>query len=383
MKLLEDRNKCYGCGICAQVCPKSAIQMKNDSEGFLYPIINQNICIDCQICLNTCIIGKENYFKEKPNTFLIKNKNECIRENSSSGGFFSALAEDILIDKGSVFAVRFDSKFNVVHSEFKSFDDIKKYQKSKYVQSDMSGILDNVKKSLYDRKVLFVGTPCQVASLKKALSETEKKNLLTCDLVCRGVGSPRIWREYVDFCKIKYKNKIENFSFRSKDEGWHNDKSRIEFEDGTNDYKTNLSYGYNSLFYTNLIMRPSCSSCPFTSVTNHDSDFTLGDAWGIENHDIDFDDNKGVTLVITHTEKAKKVLKSVESKLNIKETDIENYRQPALRSPKSIPDKKHEFWKQYQTNGFERILKKYGSYGMKFEIKQLIKKVLFINRKGS
>lgn len=323
-----DKSKCCGCNACAQRCPKQCISLHEDSEGFLYPKVNQSACIDCGLCEKVCPVLHQNEPRKPLHVYAAINKNEKIRRESSSGGIFTALAEKIIKNGGVVFGARFDENWEVKHDYTETIEGLSALRGSKYVQSRME---DNYQKAetflKEDRKVLFSGTPCQIAALKRFLQK-EYDNLLTVDFICHGVPSPKVWRMYLkDTCgKIleesgkntvfsaftsgEVNSCIEAISFRNKNLGWKKysfflklNPDYIKGEKNTAGLFEPLnSNSYLRGFIRNIFLRPSCHQCPAKCFKSQ-SDITLGDFWGCNIFYPDLDDDKGVSLVFTHNNK--------------------------------------------------------------------------------
>ena len=313
---IKEKKDCCGCSACVQICPKQCISMSADNEGFLYPQVNTTICIDCSLCEKVCPIINQEESKEPQAIYAARNSNENIRLKSSSGGIFTLLAEEIIKSGGVVFGAKFNNNWNVVHDYTETLEGLDAFRGSKYVQSIIGDNFKIAKHFLDDgRKVLFSGTPCQIAGLKKYLRK-EYKNLLTVDIVCHGVPSTSIWE--------KYKNNIKKLAIYSFKDSTSNDKSialnEVNFRDKTNGWKNYLcTYSvkrtsdylsgtlkyehtkdpYMRLFLANYLLRPSCYYCPSKAGKSR-SDMTLGDCWGIKRMNKSFDDNKGVGVCVIH-----------------------------------------------------------------------------------
>ena len=217
---ITDKTKCCGCGVCKQICPKGAIAMKVDEEGFLYPTVDNSKCIKCDLCVKTCpILNKPRTYKVLE-TYAAKHKSNEIKLKSSSGGIFTALAETILKEGGVVFGAVFDKDWNIIHTYVDNVLDLDRIRRSKYVQSNTLETFKETKKFLDSgRQVLYTGTPCQIAGLRKFLGK-DYNNLLTADIVCHAVPSPAVWQKFLqenlDISQIKAIN------FREKDISWSN-----------------------------------------------------------------------------------------------------------------------------------------------------------------
>lgn len=206
---ITDKEKCSGCEACVNICPKNCITMIEDKYGFRYPTVNQSQCSNCNLCESVCPIKK---FNKEVYACYAKNKNEYM--SSSSGGAFAVIARKVLTNGGLVCGAAFDENFNVKHMIISNLNDLYKLKGTKYVQSEIGSVYKDIKKYLDKRyQVLFSGTPCEVAGLKKYL-KNEYSNLITVDLICHGVPSPKIWQDYLN--EVKGVNKIKNVSFRNK-----------------------------------------------------------------------------------------------------------------------------------------------------------------------
>ncbi len=305
--MIEIKNKedCCGCTACVAVCPKNCIEMKEDIEGFKYPQVDTNECIQCNKCHNVCPIKSPCKQIDKPvEIYFVQSVDEAIRESSTSGGMFTALAEHIVSNNGIVFGATFkdDDLWQVIHTSGEDKTEIEKFRGSKYVQSDMGNCFALVKRNLIEnRQVLFSGTPCQIAGLKKFLTK-DYSNLITVDVVCRAVPSPFVWRKYVELFKNKYGNSIERFKFRDKIWGYSYSTMSVYMKKGSGyrDYHRGIESDlWMRMFFSGLITRPSCDDCPYRN--DHVSDFTIWDCFNIKKFVREFDDNKVLTLHASYT----------------------------------------------------------------------------------
>lgn len=332
-----EKSQCSGCGACAQVCPKKCIEMCSDFEGFLYPKVDDSLCIKCNICDNICPIKDQVVKREAkdPACFVAYNKNDKVREQSSSGGIFYSLACQILLNDGVVFGAAFDDDHYLVHHvPIDKIEDLKKLQGSKYVQSRIENTYIETKKFLLSGKnVLFTGTPCQISGLKKYLKK-DYDNLFLVDILCHGVPSPKLWYKYLNE-KIFNRGEVESVSFRDKTYGWRKYSLRITFKDKTNSIVPFLEDDYMKLFTKNVSLRPSCYNCHFKDI-HRESDLTLGDCWDIQSFKRELDDDKGISVVIVHTEKGKILLEQCNSDLFINKAILDEVLPPTADSRKSV-----------------------------------------------
>lgn len=315
------KDQCCGCSACEQICPKSCITFSEDSEGFFYPSVDVIKCIDCGLCEKICPVINQDTERNPTKVYAAKHKDDRIRMKSSSGGVFTCLAEQILEQGGVVFGAKFNDIWDVVHDYAETKEDLVQFRGSKYVQSRLGDTFSKVESFLkLGRKVMFTGTPCQVAGLKKYLRK-EYDNLLAVDFVCHGVPSPKIWRMYLQEI-TNFKGTLDNgtglttdkvdciikgVNFRDKSQGWKNfsfvlDASKISAVGEEDLVLSTIFYEnpYLKAFLDNLSLRPSCYACPARSGKSG-SDITMGDFWGVENVLPDEDDNKGVSLVLAYS----------------------------------------------------------------------------------
>lgn len=350
------KEKCTGCSACKNICPKGAITMKEDEEGFLYPEINEELCINCNLCVNVCPI--EEYTENRSiKAFAVKHVLEDERLNSQSGALFAAISDFFLEQNGCIYGAKIDDEFKVYHD--KAIDKFQrdKLRGSKYIQSDMKDVIKNIKKDLKEnKKVLFTGTGCQVAGVINALKHINLDNLYTCDVVCHGVPSPKVFADFIKCMEDLYQKKISKFKFRDKKYGWSSHYTTITFKDGT-EIKTDL---FKNLFLRNNILRPSCYECNFSNI-NRPSDITMSDFWGVDEVLPEMYDKTGVSLTLINTEKGKELFNEIKENLIYKECEISNAikRNPNLSNPSSMPKTREEFWRDYFSENFEYIIDKY------------------------
>ena len=280
--------------------------MQSDKEGFTYPVIDTTQCSDCGLCNKVCPVINQLPSRPPVATYAATNSNGTIREQSSSGGIFTLLAEETINNGGVVFGAAFNEKWEVEHIHVDNINDIKRLRGSKYVQSNIGNSYAMAEKFLKEGKeVLFCGTPCQIAGLKRFLRK-EYKNLKTIDIVCHGTPSPLIWKGYLnEICRASNINNITDIQFRNKVEGWKKYSFVIKYidsEGNEREFRERMGNNlYMRCFLSDLCLRPSCYRCPARSGKS-DSDITIADLWGAEHICPEIDDDKGLSLVLLRKE---------------------------------------------------------------------------------
>lgn len=336
----NSRADCSGCSACANICPKNCIVMQRDDEGFSYPKINHEICIQCGRCEKVCpaLNFKSATIDKLPEVFVAIYPDAKIRRHSSSGGAFTALSEIILKNGGIIFGAGFNEDWRVVHMSAENLDELENLRGSKYVQSQIGDVYKRVKVELENnRKVLFSGTPCQCAGLKSFLGK-DYSNLLTVDIICHGTPSPLLLENYLEY--ITKGHDIAHVNFRSKRFGWTNNHVEVNFFDCGYYAKSNRQDLYLYHFLHGLIERPSCHECKF-KFPNSKSDLTIGDAWGVQNFAPKFFDNRGTSLVVVHTAKGKNFLSKAELVTRQVPFDVLPTNNPCFLTS-SIPDDRRQ-----------------------------------------
>lgn len=305
---------------------------------------------------------------KQPKVYAVQHKSETVRAASRSGGIFTAVSDWVLAENGVVYGCVLDESFCAVHVRAEGIEDRDRMRGSKYIQSKLGDTYKNIRKDLMDgRLVLFTGTSCQVAGLRQYLG-IEYANLYCVDIVCHGVPSPKVWNEYMSWQEKKNKSKVKNVDFRNKkDYGWRAHKETLTFENGKN-LSSNV---FTSLFYGHSILRPSCYECPYKSVM-HPGDITIADYWGIEKAAPEFDDNKGVSLVLLNNETGAKVFESVKGYIKWIETRLEDSMQPPLKAPFPEPDNRNVFWRDFSSKNFDYVAKKYAGAGSMNKMKGIL-----------
>ncbi len=376
IKILKIRDKCTGCMACYNVCPENAITMQENDEGFFFPVIDESICTNCLLCEKVC---PELDFASKQKKNLLKkayygwHSNDKIRKKSSSGGAFTAFAEKILNDNGVVFGAVYDSDLGIVLHRSTNEIDLGSMRKSKYVQSYIGDSFRKVKALLAEKKkILFVGTPCQVAGLECYIGND--KNLITCDFICHGVPSMKLLKDDLNIWQKKFKDNIVNFDFRPKVKTWTYDFFSIFFQKKG---RKNIPWNYDNFFKAfidNVILRKSCYNCRYSAL-QHESDFTIADYWGYRRYDEKIFDNKGLSLILVNTNKGYNFLNSIDKKrftLNPIEWKYADYVFFERNEKNYNINKRNAFFDIYKKYGYKKAMKE---FNLKPSVKNLFLKL--------
>lgn len=386
MLQITDKSKCCGCNACVQRCPKQCIVMHEDEEGFLYPQVDVTLCVDCGLCEKVCPMLAQNDVKKALQIFAAKNKNEHQRLRSSSGGIFILLAEQTIKMGGVVFGARFDKNWEVEHCYVETIEELEPLMRSKYVQSRIGNTYKEAEQFLKEgRRVLFVGTSCQISGLHRFLRK-DYNNLLSVDFICHGVPSPGIWRKYLQEIKnnalqseatgkntvlpfsLKSMPVITGINFREKGLGGYGWKKfgfvvhgKSPLKGDQNSVLLSVDFGkdiYMKGFLRNLYLRPSCYNCLVKSGKSQ-SDLTIGDFWGISKLKPEIDDDKGIGAILVYTHKGIEALGFIScDKIAMTYNDVimEN---PAIYSSVMLTNNRKRFWQFFfKTNNIKESVNK-------------------------
>lgn len=321
----EDIFRCYGCGACKDACPVGAITLQEDKEGFVYPEIDQDKCIHCDKCKKVCIYHKKDLKNSEQNEFPMVYaaycKNEQMLKESTSGGMFAPMFHNMIEQKkGKVVGVRYNEHMVAEYGIAENIEQCREFQGSKYVYADVNEIKLQVKKILDEgEKVLFSGNPCQIAALKSYLGK-DYDGLVTVELICHGVGSPKLFRKYIEHLETIYQSKLIRFEFRNKFKGVSTPFVLEEFESGALDIEDAARHNFNRGFLSNTIQRPSCYTCEFAGLKCGVADLTIGDYWGIEEQHPEFVNPKGVSILKINTIKGKEFFNQIKQELVVLES---------------------------------------------------------------
>ena len=387
---IKDKKACCGCHACASICAKHCITMQPDEEGFLYPMVDKDECTDCGLCEKVCPVINQSEPRRPLKVYAAKNKNEEIRRQSSSGGIFTLLAERVIVEGGVVFGARFDENWDVIHSWTDTVEGIAAFRGSKYVQSTIGDTYREAREFLKQgRKVLFSGTPCQIAGLKKYLRK-DYDNLLTVDVVCHGVPSPLVWRTYLDETRKQLRAErgvgknsvpssmdelpvITGISFRDKTNGWKKYGFRLRYaasEAAKNTVSASAIKEEKEIlqpfrdnifmqgFLANLYLRPSCYACAARSGKSS-SDISIADFWGVQNYYPEFDDDKGVGLLLVNSERGEVAYDdlNVDNIAAIYDQGLKG--NPCLEHSVKVTNQREKFWTSFPKNKLEKVNRYY------------------------
>lgn len=375
IKIIE-KTDCCGCSACVNACPKECISLEYDEEGFKYPNVCQEECVKCERCVKVCpIINKKSIKKFDQYAYLVQNKDSKILDESTAGGAFSAIAKYIVQNNGIVYGACFDDNYKVIHTSAMTLEDLSKFRNSKYVQSDLGKTFKEVKKYLdEDRLVCYSGTPCQIEGLLLYLGK-KYDNLVTVDVVCRAVPSPGVWNDYLKL--INNDGEIESIRFRDKTLGYHFSTMEVKYNKNNTQRGGIESQPWLRMFFSGMIIRESCSKCKFRSQYRN-SDFTIWDCFNVYHLDKSLNEEKGVTRVLLHTDKAIKIFKIISSDLEYREITIdkavENVRE-FVQSPE-INNQRKEFFDLYRSESLTEALNKFFPLTPKVKIKKNIRLLL-------
>lgn len=374
---IKDKKNCSGCSACASICPKQCITMTEDNEGFLYPKVNEDICINCGLCEKVCN-ELHPYEKSEPiHVFAAINKDEDIRLRSSSGGIFYLLAEKIIRESGVVFGARFDENWQVYIDYAEDLDGVEAFLGSKYVQARIGDAYKEVKHFLTQgRKVLFSGTPCQVAGLHKFLRKSYE-NLLSVDFVCHGTPSPKVWRMYLDEVVNEIRN-IRSIGFRTKEKGWKNFCFNLRYNQSERTISMlspHLDNPFMKAFLHDIILRPSCYECKAKGCSSK-SDITLADFWGINTVFPELDDNKGTSLIFVNSIVGVKIFANLD--IESKETNYAKIKplNPACYKSSTKHPKRDEFFEKLDNYNLIQLIDDCTKGSIKQQLKRIVKRIV-------
>lgn len=371
---------CTGCMACANICPVSAIEVKQNDEGFYRPAVSADKCIGCKKCEHTCpVINPPIAFNEVDHVYAAWHKNENIRLNSSSGGAVSALAQAILDENGIVAGAAYTDNLHIRHIIISEERDLEKLRLSKYAQSDIGLCYKEIKKKLDEgRPVLFCGTPCQAAGIRKFIGE-KYDNLIVCDFICHGVPSPLMLQKYTDWINKKYQIVTQNINFRDKRKGWY-DALRVVKSNGK-EYVLKGKYdSYWIGFNYNLDLQLSCYDCRFLGLRRF-SDITIADFWGLGTS-VPFEHKdqieKGISMIMCNSSKGFSLFQRSIKNLNAYERDTDEIvkTNKAIIQSSTKPKIRDNFYKELKNSDFDSFINKSLKPDFKTKIVKIMREYL-------
>ena len=360
---IVDKKDCCGCSACVRICPVKCIHLQEDAEGFLYPVVDKAGCIECGRCEKACPFLNAENGRKPLKVFAAQSMEEELRACSSSGGIFTLLAMRTIEEGGVVFGVRFDEEWRPVFDYADTVEGIAAFRGSKYVQAIVGNAYVEAKAFLEQgRKVMFCGTPCQIAGLKRFM-RSEPENLLAVDVVCHGVPSPLVWRQYLrETVKSEASPVITGICFRDKKTGWKKyslvvrGKSVHDGQDSILVSEMHMENRFMQAFLSDMILRQSCYACKVKGGRSL-SDITIADFWGVSGFHPEMDDDLGTNLVFAYTEKGLEHLNAVLPETRYTGSEYENgiYANPCVENSPAIPKYRHLFWKDFLKTGMSAM----------------------------
>ncbi|RNC29192.1 MAG: NAD(P)H-quinone oxidoreductase subunit I, chloroplastic [Candidatus Dichloromethanomonas elyunquensis] len=369
---IKNKEDCCGCSACANACPAKSIVMKRDDEGFLYPSIDLSLCKRCGLCEKVCpVLNQADEKAVMQKLYIVQNKDDIIRKESTSGGAFTPIAEYVIAAGGAVFGAAFedDDHFRVIHQYVETSRELWKFRGSKYLQSEIGNTYSQTKNFLDSgRLVCYSGTPCQIAGLKAFLRK-DYENLMTVDVVCRAVPSPLVFEKYLEVQKRTLGDNIKKIRFRDKYYGYSYSTMSIyaKPESKQKDYHRGIESDlWLRAFFSGIIIRPSCVSCIFRK-SFQSSDFTIWDCFNVRKYAPEFDDNQGTTRLLIKTSKGIAVFEEIKKSFRWKEIGIESVSDTGKERAYSEATTFHrdEFFLDLNSQDPEKVFHKYFPYTWK------------------
>ena len=380
MPKLVEWDKCSGCGVCANICPKTAITMLPNGEGFLHPMVDEDLCVECKACEKVCPgIMAAKAEGNTPQAFVVQHKNDNIRYESTSGGAFTAIAEEIIRRDGVVFGASMTDELTVKHICENTIEGLAAFRNSKYVQSETGNSYKEAKERLKQGQwVCFSGTPCQINGLYKYLGK-DYDNLIAVDVVCKSVPSPLVFQKYIEFKKGQ-EGKFSDIVFRDKKRGFlyctmAHYLTRADRKNANDIYRRGSeSDEWLRLFLSGKISRHSCMTCPYQTAQRV-GDFTLGDIWETGNSKLD--DNRGTTLVHVWTKKGAELLDSIQGYIRLRAYPIEKSRGAVRTNTLKVQPNRDQLFEDAKNMATDAFFAKYAPYTMKIRVKNASRYLLW------
>lgn len=378
---IENKIDCCGCSACAGVCPKQCITMQPDSEGFYYPSLNLEQCIDCGACNRVCPVLHPNAEdKIDQEGYIVQHINSDVLRESTAGGAFTAIAQYVIAKGGVVFGAALDNGLMAKHICVEKEEDLIRYRNSKYMQSLVDEkVFRQVRDYLKNgRMVCFSGTPCQIEGLKNFLYQ-EYENLITVDVVCRAVPSPFIFRKYLDVQKKRLGEKIQNVRFRDKYYGYKYSTMNIVTEQKKGQYHEGVESDlWLRTFFSNICNRPSCYECRFKKQYRV-SDFTIGDCFSVGRFSKELDNDLGATKILIHSEKGKELFQKISDSVHYVNVEPDKLFEGCAELTHSVAknEKREIFMADAVCMGSEELFQKYFPITFKSKAEHLVRIICY------
>ncbi len=372
----NDKFDCYGCGVCASVCPKNAITMVEDEEGFVYPKIDKEKCINCNLCEKKCIYKnnrcmiKENFDSK---VYAVINRDKEVVKKSTSGGVFTALYKKVIAENGCVIGVKYNEEMKPIYDIAFTEKECEAFRGAKYVAAKLGDIKERTKNELEKGKiVLFVGNPCQIVGLKRYLNK-EYEKLYLVEIVCHGTPSSKVFAQYIKSIEKKNNLKVINFECRNKKTGWKNSSVKATFEDGSERYESVRHNNFTRAFLNKYISRPSCYNCEFTGDNKH-SDITIGDFWGIDKVIHGINNDTGVSLLKVNNKKGEQLFNDISNQIEFYESNYKDGYRANHKFPIELNLRRIALMEQIDDMDMDKLLRKYNQFKNKRNKNRKIKK---------
>ena len=383
MIFIQDKKDCCGCSACTSICGKNAISLPLDEEGFQYPLVDLSLCVDCGLCEKVCPIL--NVEPEVPNPaqkgYLLQLVDNEIRKQSTSGGAFTAIASWVIKQGGVVFGASMDVEtFEVHHQSVDTVEGLGQFRISKYVQSHVDDSYKKVHDFLKaDRWVCFSGTPCQIEGLHHYLRKKKYDKLVLVDVVCYGIPSPGVFKDYMQWKQKEIGGKFKKVLFREKILSYNYTSFSVYNEDSRKDYHLGVEREqFMRSFFSNINVRPACYDCKFKK-RYRVSDFTIWDCYDVKTFSKNFDE-EGTNRVLVHTELGKQILSEIRPNVKLEQfNDLDYFIADEIAMVKSVPmgPKREQFFKDYQNMQIGDLMQKWFPTTMKVRLNSLLRMTAF------
>ena len=374
---------CCGCWACISSCPTKCIDMKEDEEGFRYPVVDTEKCIDCHLCEKVCPIINVEPEKANQNQkgYLLQIKDDDIRKHSTSGGAFTAIASWVIKQGGVVFGAALDNENYEVHHRYTEFlDGLEQFRISKYVQSHVDDCFIKVKDFLKEgRWVCFSGTPCQIEGLYHYLRKKQYDKLVLVDVVCYGIPSPGVFKDYMQWKQKEIGGKFKRILFREKILSYNYTSFSVYNEDPKKNYHKGVeSEQFMRSFFSNINVRPSCYDCRFKK-RYRVSDFTIWDCYDVKAFSRNFDEN-GTNRMLVHTAKGEQILDEIRHDVRLEGyNDIDHFIEDEIAMTESVPmnNQRELFFADYRSLTMPELMKKWFPYTLKVRMNSFLRRMAF------